>query len=357
MWEMAALAAGAAAGQMASGLIGANAAKQESERAAAQAAQLRAQALQELSGMQPIQLQELGYTPDQIDYIKNAMPIAYNPVSDVTANTISTDPATRAAQMQALQELTARSNEGLSAQDNYNFMKNKMNAETASRGAELAIEENLRQRGMGGTGVEAAMRMMNAQGTADRIAQEEAAQAASNANMRLSATQAQGQLAGNVREQDIGVAKTNADILNQLAWNNSERARQIANLNIDMKNKANQENVAEQRRVQDVNVTAKNQAQLMNKQQSIANDQTRQESIRQTAMAKAGALTGGIPDIYAGGAADSARQQQLWGTIGAAAPAAANIYLAAKQADKPDKTPTYNFNSYGYAPKYKVEGE
>jgi hypothetical protein len=187
---------------------------------------------------------------------------------------------------------------------------------------------------MSGSGVEAALRMMAAQGSSDRLANEAALQAAENAKMRLSATQAKGDMASNIRGQDLSQATTNADILNKLAWNNSERARQIANMNIDLKNKYSQDELAEKRRVAGTNVASRNEAQLLNKQQKIANQQANQESIRQTAMARAGALTGGIPDIYAGGAANAANARQTWGTLGNLGTTAAQMYLTSEQADQ-----------------------
>jgi hypothetical protein len=236
--------------------------------------------------------------------------------------------------MQVLNELSQRAEEGLSAQDQYNYMKNRRDTETAARGQEEAIQENLRQRGMSGTGIEAALRMMSSQGGSDRLAEMQSAQAAQNANMRLAALSQQGTLAGNIRGQDINQAQSNADILNQLAWNNSERARQIANMNIQLKNNANQAATAEQRRMQDVNVGGSNQAQLLNKQQAIANEQTRQESIRQAQMARAGALSGGIPDIYAQGAANAANARQMWNTVGSGIGTAGQIYATKSAADQ-----------------------
>ena len=330
----AALIGGMVAGQMASQYMGQQGAEKASDKASAEAAAMRQQALAQLSGMDPIQLSELGFDPTAIEYIKGPEAIAYAAPEEVQAQTVETDPLMREAQVGALSDLSQRAEEGMSAQDKYNFMKNRRQVETQARGQEQAIMENMKQRGMGGSGIEAAMRMMSQQGGTGRLAESEALQAAENAKMRMAATQAQGQMAGGIRQQDIGQGTTNANILNQLAWNNSERNRKIANMNIDMKNQYAQKAINEQRRVQDVNVDMSNQAQLMNKQQQIANEKIKQESERQKQMASAGALSGGIPDIYAGGAADAAGQRQQWNTIGAGINTAGQMYMSQQQADQ-----------------------
>lgn len=321
-------------GQVLTGLLGNRAARKASDAAMDDAQRVREQALAELAGLDPIQLSALGYSPEAIDYIQGPQPLLYDVPADVDPTLVSVDDQTRDIQMQALQDLLQRSEEGLSAQDQYNFMRNRRAAETAARGQEQAIINNLRQRGMSGTGLEAALRMMSAQGGSDRLAQQQAAEAAANANMRLNALQAQARLAGDIRGQDMGMAKSNADILNQFAWNNSERARQINNMNIDMRNKAAQSNINEQRRINAANVDMRNQAELLNRQQDIQNQQMRQQSEHDIARAKAGAITGGIPDIYAKGAADAASQRQMWNTIGGALGGAGSMYMQSRMADQ-----------------------
>lgn len=354
----AALIAGGMAASALGSYMGNKAAAEASAEAAAQAYALRQQALSELSSMKPIELQALGYSPEEIQYLQGAAPLTYQQVADVNPDTINVDPATRAAQMSALNDLISRSEEGLSAQDRYNFMKNRRDVETAARGEEQAIVENLRQRGMSGTGVEAALRMMSSQNASDRLAEQQAAEAAANAQMRMAATQAQGTLAGSIRGQDIDVSKSNADILNQFAWNNSERARQIANMNTDLQNQYTQSELAERRRVSGANTSTRNEAQLLNKQQDISNDLTKQQSIRDKQMAMAGALTGGIPDIYAAGAANAANARGMWDTLGSLGMTGAQMYLSSQgnntNTTKPATTtamntqPSYYYGNSGY---------
>lgn len=346
----AAMAAGTAIGTMGSNLIGSNAARSQSEAAMAEAARIRQQALAELSGLNPIQLGALGYTPEEIDFIKSPQPLLYTAPEDVDPTTINVDEQTRDIQMQALQDLINRSDEGLSAQDQYNFMKNRRTAETAARGQEQAIMNNLRQRGMSGTGLEAALRMMSSQGASDRLAESQAMQAAQNANTRLNALQAQAGLAGDIRQDDISLTKNNADILNQFAWNNSERARQLQNMNIDKQNQMAQQNVDEQRRVNAANTEMMNQSQLLNKQQDIQNQLIQQQSAHDIGRAKAGALTGGIPDIYAQGAANAAGDRQMWNTIGSGIGTAGQMYLSSqdRQADRDAMLNTALLNNYDY---------
>lgn len=348
-----------AAGSIGSSLLGNRSARKASEAAMAEAQRVREQALAELSGLDPIQLSALGYSPEEISYIQAPQPLLYDLPADVDPNLVAVDDQTRDIQMQALQDLLDRSEEGLSAQDQYNFMRNRRRAETAARGAEQAIINNLRQRGMSGTGLEAALRMMSSQGASERLAEQEALQAAENANMRLSALQAQAGLAGDIRGQDIGMAQSNADILNQFAWQNSERARQINNMNINLKNQAAQRNIDEQRRINAANVDMRNQADLLNRQRDIENQRIKQQSEHDIARSKAGAMTGGIPDIYAQGAADAAGQRQMWNTIGSGLGTVGQMYMssqaadqqaAERQKDREMMMNMYGRNNAGYTP-------
>ena len=219
VWPIAAAIAASAAASM----YGQSQANKASDKAASEADALRQQALGELSGMSPIEIEALQYNPQLLEYLSGATPIEYSQPGSMEAETIQVDPETRAMQMQVLADMTERSEEGLSAQDKYNFMRNRRQVETSARGREEAIRESLKARGMSGTGMEAAMRMMASQGASERLSESEALQASANASARQQALMNQANLAGNVRGQDVGIAQSNADILNDFGWKNSEQ--------------------------------------------------------------------------------------------------------------------------------------
>lgn len=340
------LAAGVAAGTIGAALIGADRADKASDKAMGRAQTMRGYALGELAGIKPLDLPELLYTPEDYQMISGATPIQYEQMPQLDARTVDIDPTTRNAQLAALQDLTARADEGLSAQDRYNFALNRRNAEMAARGQQGAIRESMRRRGMSGTGLEAVLAQQAAQGNMENLALSQAQQAAANANMRMQATGAMGALAGNIRGQDFEQEMTNTDILNAFAKFNSERERMIANANIDKLNRKAQEDVAEQRAVTSQNIAQRNEADLMKQRYNI--DRAREEQVwdREQKRQMAGAHLDALPEIYAGGAADSARQQHLFGTIGQGIVAGGNIYAQSQRPQGGDR-PTINIYGGG----------
>lgn len=319
------MAGGSMLGQTGAGMLGSSAAKKESDKAAARARTLRSYALAELGKIDPLSLPDFRYSPEEYGYISGAKPISQMAPQDVAAQTVAIDPVTRMAQLQALQDLKGRADEGLTAQDKYNFMMNRRKAEQVAQGREGAIQESMRRRGMSGTGLEAVLRAQAGQASTENLALSQAAQAAENARMRMQATQAAGGMAGQIRGQDFTQARTNADILNQMAWKNSERARLINNMNINQQNRYASQNIDEQRKIQGMNTAQRNQAELARQRYGIEKSRAEQQSLADKHKMMAQAQLGGIPGAYAEGAAGSGRAQHMWGTIGQAFPTAANI--------------------------------
>lgn len=126
-------------------------------------------------------------------------------------DTISTDPALRQAQLDALRGLQAEGNAGgLTVQSRAAL--NEANALQAQRerGSREAILQGMSQRGMGGSGTELAAALQNQQASADRSALA-GTQAAADARQRaLQAMSASGEMAGGIRGQDFGEAATKA---------------------------------------------------------------------------------------------------------------------------------------------------
>jgi hypothetical protein len=352
------IAVGTAAGQLLSSYYGGKKGQEASQAAMDEAARQRAGAYGSILGMPDYLLPEYSPELQQYDYLAGPTPIDYVLPEEVTARTIAEDPATRQLQWDALQELSGRAEEGLSAQDRYNFMNLRRQADEAARGRELAVMEDLARRGMGGTGIEAAMRTQAGQAATDRLAQSMSQQAAANAQKRLQATQAVMTGAGQLRGADIGKERTNADILNNMAWKNSERARMINNANIQALNELAKANVSEQRRIGAINTAQANQLaqqkaqyEIDRKKQEISGQREKQQMLAQEQL-------GSLPGIYAQGAADAGRQQQLWGTVGQTFPTAANVFTdiyKAQGTEKPavaasGQTGTVN-NYYGGYPQ------
>jgi hypothetical protein len=333
-----AIPAAIAAGQMGASLIGGKQASKASKRAMEEAARMREAALAELAGMEPIQLEALGYDPEMLQYIAADPYAFYNQGGEVDAQTVNQDPLLRGAEMEALQDLTRRSEEGMTGQDQYDWLKKRRDVETAARGRDEAIMSLMNARGMGGTGIEAALKMISGQGQMDRLSEFEAAQAAKNSDTRLQATTAKAGLAGNIRNQDFTHEKSNTDILNDFAWKNSERRAAINNMNTELRNRRSSEETAERRRVEGANTANRNSANLANKQWNIERERQRQQSIRDKQQAMAGAKLGGIPATYAQGAANAESARNTWNTLGQAPMTAYDLYERSRNSEEDRKS-------------------
>lgn len=368
---MAIIAGGAA--QLGGSYFGAQAAQKESERAMEEAAGVRAAALARLQSIDPEQLRELvdlgyldqlpsldpkyiEYTPEELQYIEAASPEQYQYLGDVAAEQVQDSPETRAMQMQALADLQQRSEEGLSAADEAGFLSAQRQAANLARGREEAVIQNMRSRGMSGSGLESSLRAQGGQAAAEQLGQIQAERAAANASQRTAALQQMLSGAGAVRGQDINLSGANADILNQMAMENSARRQALLNANVSLRNEAAQAATAEQRRLQDANVGNRNTAQLQNigtqMQQDLLRQSSRRDDLLRSGQAKnelgrdifgtgvtkakseAGAITGGLPDIYAQGAAKSQREQALYQTLGGLPLSMLETYGTVKQATK-----------------------
>jgi hypothetical protein len=173
---------------------------------------------------------------------------------------IALDPVTRAAQMQALQQLQDVSSQGgMTAIDRARLAQMQTGVNQQERGNREAIMQNMRQRGVAGSGLELAASLSNQQSAADRANQEALNVEAMAQQRALDAMMQSGSLAGSIRGQDFGeqsqiaqakdaISKFNAantqDVRNQnwgavnqagMAGNTARQG--IANANVDIGNK------------------------------------------------------------------------------------------------------------------------
>ena len=327
------------------GYMGNEAARKASQEAMAEAARQRAVALEELKKIDPKRLEQLGiidpltleFTPEAYKYIQGADPMMYQTPQEVNAQLVEDSPEMRAIQIEALNNIRKRADEGMQAADEADYMRAIREAGTQARGREGAIIENMRSRGMSGSGVEAAMRQMASQSSADRLAQFGADKAAKNAEMRALAEQMAGNMAGDMRSTDINLSGTNADIINQFAMENSRRQQEIKNMNTQLMNRKSEADTAERRNVSNANIESRNQALMTNQQRAMEADLMRQQSqndrLRQIYDANAeqnqriaNAQLGGISDIYAKGAAEADYQRNKWGALATIPGSIGNTY-------------------------------
>ncbi len=213
---------------------------------------------------------------------ENLLAENYSPEQAVS-NTVQEDPLIRSAQMSALAKMAGLADTGLSAEDEAAFMKAKTNANQMARGNRDAVAANATARGVGGSGMEFALKEIGNQEAATRAQQGGMDQAAASARQRALYNQAYGQQLAGVRGQDYTANRGNADILNQFNMANTNTANQGQLFNI-----GNRQGMAE-----------KNQTGRQNTQQNNFNNQ----------VTKIGGLSGantGVANHYYGQSAANA---------------------------------------------------
>ena len=143
---------------------------------------------------------------------------------------IQDDPATRDAQMRALQQISqVASQGGMTATDKaqLNDIEDQSNAN--EQGNRQAVLQSMMARGAGGSGMDLAAQLSNEQGSANQ-ASRQGLNVASMAQQRaLSAMSQMGALGGSVRGQDFNQASAKAqatDAINQFNSNQAMRAQE-----------------------------------------------------------------------------------------------------------------------------------
>lgn len=141
---------------------------------------------------------------------------------------VTTDPAYKNAQMNALKRLQEVGDKGYTVEEESAMNKIRRDNAQADRGRREAIMASRQARGVGGSGDELAAQMMSNQAANEGNSQE-GLDVAANAQRRALAAMAQsGQMAGQMRGQEFGeksdVARAK-DAVNQFNTNNSVRAQ------------------------------------------------------------------------------------------------------------------------------------
>lgn len=148
------------------------------------------------------------------------------------------DPLMKAAQMSALQKMAGLSQTGLSDVDQAGYEKARsLGAEQARQGNAAAMQ-SAQARGVGGSGLEFAMREMANQGGAQNAQASGLQQSADSARQRALYSQAYGQQIAGARDQDFRANAANTGIINQFNSMNTQNQNKTNNANVDQKNNA-----------------------------------------------------------------------------------------------------------------------
>lgn len=160
-----------------------------------------------------------------------------------------------AAQTNALRTLEKTASEsGLTAMDRAKLFQAKNEMATASRGAQEAILQNAAQRGVAGSGVEMANRMLAQQAAATRGAASGVEVAAEAQRRALEASARAGDLAGRMRGQSVEEQTAVAQARDAVNRFNTELTNRTNAANVATRNEAQAANLAERQRIAEFNL-------------------------------------------------------------------------------------------------------
>jgi hypothetical protein len=241
---------------------------------------------------------------------KDIVPDKYMSVGDLNTENaqydlVDEDPARLAMQDQALMKLAGLADTGLSEVDELGFERAQSDAAQAARGNREATISEMRSRGLGGSGLDYAMREMGNQDAAERARRSAMEQAASSAENRALYQKAYMDSIGGVRDQDYRTEAGNSDVISRFNAANTQTRNAAAERNLN-----NRQDLSNQ------NVTAGNAAKATNQegrnataQQGFQNNLTRQQGVSgargaqsQGYAADAASMSDGIGGIVGGAA-------------------------------------------------------
>lgn len=188
----------------------------------------------DLTGIDPYQ---------QLDYAGDFNPAAYDTPEAAQYKTIEEDPATRAIQMQALQQLVAQGNGAMDAQNAAGRFHALDSASQMANQREGAIRQQMERKGQGGTGANALMQAQAAQMGANRAQQGTLDAYSQAALQKLAAMQGAVGAAGQVRGQDLTTQRYNTDTINDFNQFNTAARNRINQMNTGMQNDASLRNL------------------------------------------------------------------------------------------------------------------
>lgn len=267
-------------GGLVGGIVGGDAGDEERRRAAANLASLRAL----YSEINPI--------------VQAGAETAYNLGPSAMEGVASeVDPAQRSTQLQALRALMdAGANGGMDAQSRASLLQGQAMAAREQRAQQGALRQDFQSRGMGGGGMELALRTAAGQQSANANAMAGVQAAADARTRQLAALQSGAALAGQVRGQDYGQAADRAQARDRVAEYNSRNSQGVAGRNIDRAYNARQQTVDNRFR------RAGGEAAALQGQADMSMDEARRREQRGYALGGAiGSTAGAVGGGFLGG--------------------------------------------------------
>jgi hypothetical protein len=223
---------------------------------------------------------------------------------------IQGDPRLKQAQMDALASIQARS-QGLTPEDLIQIRKTRQDISGQLANQDANIVQNLQQRGMGGSGVELAMRQAGGQRALAQASDDADSLAAMQYNARMQALQQAGAMAGSIGQQEFAQDAQKAAAMDAMSRFNLDNQIGMQQRNVAGRNMAQASNLATKQRLGEIGTANRNQEAI---HQAGLAQQTFDNQLRKT-----GAM-GGVAIPYAGmvgdaGATQASNTMKMWGGI------------------------------------------
>lgn len=222
---------------------------------------------------------------------------------------IQTDPRLKNAQLDALARMEKiGASGGMDDLAKAQMFEARNNASAEANAQNMAIQENMARRGMGGGGLELLQKMTSNQNANQRLASSDMNANAQAQARALDAIMNQGNLAGQMNTQDFNQKSQQAQAQDAINQFNIQNSQNVQARNVASKNNAQATNLQNRQNLSNQNVDLKNQQQQYNKELL----QTQFGNKKDIAALKSGAY---------GQAADQATQRAnatkaMWGGIG-----------------------------------------
>ena len=186
--------------------------------------------------------------------------------SDTELENIITDPRLKEAQFGGIEALTKiAEGEGFNDQDRARFEQARQQSGLEARGRREASEQNLRRRGLGGSGLEVQAALDAENAAAERLGSEGLNIAGAGSERALNAILQRSQLGTQVRGQEYGEQADAAKAQDVIGRFNVGQRSNAEQRRVDAANRAAAANLQQSQLTADKNVNTANQQQIHNK--------------------------------------------------------------------------------------------
>jgi hypothetical protein len=296
-----------AAAPIVTGILGGQAARQQSDEALSALDQARGQfagiALPDIEKLRlrPEELTSAGQlTPEELAIVGQLGPSAFEQ--------IQLDPRLRGDQLSALDMARQRALGGFTAEDAAMLDQYMRGMTSSMQSQQQAVLQDAARRGVADSGMALAAALQGGQGIANQASEQALQRAAMRIQQQQSGAEAMGRLAAGIEASDYSRGADLAGRRDAISEFNQRLAQSVADRNTALRNEAQQRNLAERQRIQDANVAGRNQAQL--------NWQDLNQQNFQNQMSRAGGTAGQLQNIANERNRRGAAESQLYAGIG-----------------------------------------